>query len=198
MAFIDLISSEMPNWPGFKREICISNSNDKILEKQLQLIEINLGSYYNKYNKTIYKNNKRWQSNKWQEMCSENLFHVSYWNVESNELVCFCSIMPCEESIVEGEMSNIIYLYEIHVAPEWRNQKFGKSILNALKEKLCPKAHLSGIELTVFSSNERAINFYRNNGFTLSYDSPSDKRRRTRTGIRIIRPTYYIMCYVLR
>ncbi|KAH9200343.1 hypothetical protein LQ764DRAFT_210127 [Zygosaccharomyces rouxii] len=106
--------------------------------------------------------------------------------------------MPCEESIVEGEMSNIIYLYEIHVAPEWRNQKFGKSILNALKEKLCPKAHLSGIELTVFSSNERAINFYRNNGFTLSYDSPSDKRRRTRTGIRIIRPTYYIMCYVLR
>lgn len=188
----------MPDWPEFKRQICISNSNDKILEKQLQLIEANLGSYYNKYNKTIYNNNKPWQSNKWQEMSSEDLFHVSYWDRSSDQIVCFCSIMPCEESLVEDTTSDIIYLYEIHVAPEWRNRKLGKTILNALKQNVCPKAHLTGIELTVFSANERAINFYHSNGFSLSYDSPRDKRRRTRTGVKVIRPPYYILCYILR
>ncbi|KAF8203590.1 acyl-CoA N-acyltransferase [Pholiota molesta] len=70
----------------------------------------------------------------------------------------------------EGE--DVIYCYELHVAPSMQGTGLGKSLMKEL-EKLCESYDMEKIVLTVFKANVQAAGFYKAFGFCLDPMSPN-------------------------
>ncbi|CCD26796.1 N-terminal L-serine N(alpha)-acetyltransferase NatD NDAI_0I02270 [Naumovozyma dairenensis CBS 421] len=185
-----------------------------VLNKFLNILDVNLGAKYTKVSKTIYENDKSWKSNKLEEMLSPGLIYVSYWDEKYQEPLLFLSFMLTEGDGFIGTHSNdddenehndqlmsVIYLYEIQILPQLRGQGIGTKLLSVHLHQCCSSLvtkygkdflpyPLVGIELTVFSDNIKAINFYKSIGMKLTPDSPTDEvyqieKRQTRNLRRI-------------
>ncbi|SMN21805.1 similar to Saccharomyces cerevisiae YMR069W NAT4 N alpha-acetyl-transferase, involved in acetylation of the N-terminal residues of histones H4 and H2A [Maudiozyma saulgeensis] len=183
-------------------------------EKLLQLLtilDINLGEKYSKISKLIYENDKPWKINKLNEMKSSGLIYIIY--KLNDEPYLFMSFMLTNEDEFDGKEISVIYLYEIQLLSIIRKQGIGsklinENLLNCSKEiYLVNNKSFIGIELTVFSDNYNAINFYKSIGMKLTPWSPQDtikkiSKRITRSNNKtknvkdtqkiVIKPIYYL------
>ncbi|ERS98467.1 GNAT family acetyltransferase Nat4 [Sporothrix schenckii 1099-18] len=105
----------------------------------------------------------------------------------SAEDVCaFTSLMPTYE---EGHA--VVYCYEIHVSPSLQGSGLGRVLLgfqSIVAHNLGPP--VEKVMLTCFLSNERALRFYKHEGFMTDASAPTTRRlRRGKTFV----PDYTIL-----
>lgn len=204
----------------------VTTSNDRVILKQfLKILDINLGGIYKRVSYQIYDNRKSWKYNKWEEMLSPGLIYVSYWDMDTEDVMLFLSFMLTEEMDVSKRGVNevIVYLYEIQLLPKIRRIGIGQRLMRCLKESSIEynksatniNSRIKAIVLTVFSENEKAINFYRKLQFQFTVGSPRDEpidrianRTRKRQNIdrttttttinqEVIKPIYYLLYLAL-
>ncbi|MDZ4822861.1 MAG: GNAT family N-acetyltransferase [Flavobacteriales bacterium] len=85
---------------------------------------------------------------------------------EVNGESCGYAKLRCKESLAELHSSKHIELARIYVLEKFQQQKIGKRLL----EKCIEQSHALGYEilwLGVWKKNEKAIEFYARNGFTI-------------------------------
>ena len=63
--------------------------------------------------------------------------------------------------------TKISYLSLIAIVPKNQNRKIGRELIN-LYEKISREKEMNVLKLEVFSSNKKAIQFYKNVGFTIT------------------------------
>ncbi|CCE62568.1 hypothetical protein TPHA_0C04180 [Tetrapisispora phaffii CBS 4417] len=153
--------------------------------KILTILDNNLGDIYTIKNKKLYGNSKPWKENKIQEMKTEGLIYVVYHLEDEKKTVSlYLSFTLTKESGFLPDIdvfSPVIYLYEIQLTPEVRNNGLGTKLIAGYLKDCLVDVHenihkdIIGIELTVFSDNTNAIRFYETIGMKLTPDSPNDK-----------------------
>ncbi|KJA29170.1 hypothetical protein HYPSUDRAFT_32547 [Hypholoma sublateritium FD-334 SS-4] len=84
----------------------------------------------------------------------------------TNELLAYTSF---RYEVEEDE--DILYCYELQVAPSAQGKGFGKKLTKEL-EKLCQSNNMEKIVLTVLKANAKAVSFYKAAGFKLDPTSP--------------------------
>lgn len=148
----------------------------------LNLISNTIGSLY----ETV--DGPNWQVQKMSELQEKGLVYISYST--TRELVAFMSI-----KLVLDQNIKQLYLYEIHISPEYQGNRLGTKMINLLHTIANELNKLGGLYsceatgLTVFSANQKAYEWYNLLGYRLSTGSPTDRKLRGKT----IRPNYYIM-----
>lgn len=172
--------------------------SSKQSQECLNLLDVNLGPTYTKVN------GKSWKRNKRKEMKEEGLVYILFY--KETELVGFMSF-----KLLNEDELRVIYLYEIQLAETLRGKRIGTYLI----DKLCEVVEsinnsrvlediwydededdivLTGIGLTVFSSNEGAKKLYDRLGFTLHSDSPKDCLLGNG---KTIKPPYYMLEKIL-
>lgn len=162
----------------------------KALNACLALLEQNLRDHY------LRVNGPDWIDEKRREMTERGLVYVSYQDVGSGNIAAFLSFMITEDEL-ECEDVQVLYLYEIHVSRQYQSLRIGSELLNSfhdLARRLAASndehLHNKATCLTVFSDNDRALQWYCNLGYQLTKDSPRDKVMRNK---KLIKPPYYLM-----
>ncbi|CCH62162.1 hypothetical protein TBLA_0G02220 [Henningerozyma blattae CBS 6284] len=160
---------------------------ENIIKTQIfQLIDENLGKLYKKKSKKIYENDLDWSINKREEMFTSNMIYITYWDCKQNSVALFLSILSCEETYIleNNDQGEVLYLYEIHITKEYQRQGIGERLIkDYLIEKLIKPLKIErqdnnfiGLELTVFSENNDAQNFYFNKiQMQYTFGSPRDE-----------------------
>lgn len=97
----------------------------------------------------------------------------------------FISLMPTLE---EGQP--VIYCYEIHLKPELRGTGLSKLLIRMLESVSAEIEVVDKVMLTVFTCNERALQFYRRCGFERDDISPQPRKLR---GGKIKMPDYEVL-----
>lgn len=82
----------------------------------------------------------------------------------------------------------VLYIYEIHLSQSARGKGLGKRLIN-IAEHVARKIGLDKVMLTCFLSNERALKFYRMQGYDIDSCSPQDRKTRN----KILKADYTIM-----
>ncbi|CDR38857.1 CYFA0S02e07228g1_1 [Cyberlindnera fabianii] len=188
----------------FPKTIALSKTNSSLIASRtiitqatpesiipsLHLLKKTIGALYTKHK------GQNWLSEKIEEMLEEGLTYVTYTTTD-NRLVAFESFVLTED---EGVI--LLYLYEVHVDPEFHGLSIGTTLIESLHglaetirkgEQTFDGVDVSGImgtKLTVFSDNTRALNWYKKLGYVLSDDSPRDRQLR---GKKLVKPSYYLM-----
>lgn len=172
------------------------------INELLDILDNNLGEKYSKVSEDIYGNKLNWKLNKIEEMKTNGLIYIIYFQDDKAKL--FLSIMLTEE---EGlikteptEFSNVIYIYEIQILNEFRGLNLGTRLISDYLVKCCSRIKnicnlpfdFKGIELTVFSDNISAIKFYEKIGMQLTENSPMDNIKLIRSRKILIKPVYYL------
>lgn len=104
------------------------------------------------------------------------------------EILAFLSFMVTYEDGRE-----VIYCYEVHVAPKVQGQGIGMHLMMLLRS-IGVNIGLEKAMLTCFRSNRRALRFYKSIGYKVDENSPRSIRLRTGE----VEPDYYIMSKSLR
>jgi ribosomal protein S18 acetylase RimI-like enzyme len=104
------------------------------------------------------------------------------------EILGFLSFMVTYEDGWE-----VIYCYELHVAPKAQGQRIGEYLL-LLLNATGYKIGLEKAMLTCFRSNHGALRFYKKIGYQVDKNSPLSIRLRT----AVVEPDYYIMSIPLK
>lgn len=155
------------------------------LSAYLDLINTTLGATYEAVD------GPDWTLAKRQEMQECGLVYVSY--KKSDKVVGFVSMR-----LVMDYGLKKLYLYEIHVDPQYQGHGIGKKLmeyvhqLSDLLSQYPEPLKSTGVSLTVFADNTRAYQMYQSLGYHLTDNSPTDKQLRG----KIIRPVFYLMTRV--
>lgn len=191
---------------------------ENVLTELLELLDKNLGAKYSRVNRQLYHNNRQWRDNKWEEMLSLGLVYVVYRGARDKAVLFLSFMLTEEEGVLEAtspSLCSVLYLYEIQIHATMQSKRLGSKLICECLAECCRMIRdtvmglqypFYGIELTVFSDNLKAINFYQKIGMKLAADSPIDKitylqPRRTRqnkdsTARKLVeKPLYYL--YVL-
>lgn len=133
-----------------------------------------------------YENSSRgWNpSAKRKEMRDPDLRYILVRD-SSSHVQAFTSMMPTLE---EGQP--VIYCYEIHLRAELRGTGLAKLLMRLLETVAAAIGVTEKVMLTVFTSNERAVGFYRRCGFERDEISPQPRRLR---GGKVKMPDYEIL-----
>ena len=92
----------------------------------------------------------------------ENHYHLFY----ADEQIAGYSKVLFNEKCPEISDRNISYLSRIYFLPEFYGKGFAHQLL-AFNINLCKENNQKGIWLKVWVKNDRAINFYKNQGFNI-------------------------------
>jgi ribosomal protein S18 acetylase RimI-like enzyme len=90
-------------------------------------------------------------------------------------VLAFLSMMPTVE-----DGTDVLYLYEIHLSPQLRGSGLGSFLMSTFEGAA---EAINGVEktmLTVFTSNQKAVEFYTKRGYEVDPFSPEP--RKTRSG----------------
>lgn len=92
----------------------------------------------------------------------------------------------------------VIYIYEIHLSESVRNLSLGRRLMEIVEDIGVATGKRMAM-LTVFLSNKRGIRFYEKLGYT-KWDEEyiPVKRRRLRSGVKEMKPSYIIMAKDLK
>ncbi|ROW13484.1 hypothetical protein VPNG_04349 [Cytospora leucostoma] len=133
-----------------------------------------------------YENSSRgWNpSAKRKEMRDPDLRYILVRD-SSSCVQAFTSMMPTLE---EGQP--VVYCYEIHLKAELRGTGLAKLLMRLLETVAAGIEVTEKVMLTVFTSNERAVGFYRRCGFGRDEISPQQRRLR---GGKVKMPDYEIL-----
>lgn len=153
----------------------------------------------------LYKSHKgpSWKEDKILELSEVGLVSVWY-SPESKATNCVHALIVFK--MTDLSYGKTLYLYEIQVTPDCQGFHVGSKLISRFHDyafhlqltasEQSPACSHSGFchtdytGLTVFSDNDRALEWYEKLGYTLSDDSPLDKNIRT----RVIKPDYYELC----
>jgi hypothetical protein len=95
--------------------------------------------------------------------------------IYNSPIAAFASYIPhSPESINSTTTINVTYLYELHVAKNFRGTGIGRALMDAVRDDMI----VSGSEalmLTVFNANGSALRFYYRYGFSTVFDDESDE-----------------------
>lgn len=161
----------------------------KLLMKCLDLVDQNLGEIYAK------THGSNWKTAKLDEMKEAGLVYTVLQEKDHDEIAGFLSM----KLVIDYDVP-VIYLYEIQLNINYREQKFGSKALkdfiqlpnqlNANTECCETIGPIIGTALTVFGENARAYKFYRSHGYVYAPSSPRNHRSIDGS---IVKPEYYIL-----
>ncbi|KUI55816.1 N-alpha-acetyltransferase 40 [Cytospora mali] len=136
--------------------------------------------------KQDYENSSRgWNpSAKRKEMRDPDLRYILVRDA-SSQIQGFTSLMPTLE---EGQP--VVYCYEIHLKPALRGTGLSRLLISMLESVAAEIEVMEKVMLTVFTCNERAMQFYRRCGFERDEISPRPRRLR---GGKVKLPDYEIL-----
>jgi len=121
-----------------------------------------------------------------------SLYRASYWGLDLNEkrrelddkdarfllvhddgekLVGYCHIRFGTNDD-DDPIEVVVYVYELQVSSKYQRFGIGRRLME-LVHQITWKAGLAKVMLTVFNSNEKAVRFYKNLGYTIDDTSPS-------------------------
>lgn len=83
----------------------------------------------------------------------------------------------------------VVYIYEIHFAPDWQGKGLGRKLMETV-EAVGKSVGVEKVMLTVFRSNARAVRWYEKLGYVEDEFSP--EARTMRNGV-VKEPTYTIL-----
>ncbi|ROV91523.1 hypothetical protein VMCG_09444 [Cytospora schulzeri] len=151
---------------------------DSALEACFSLVE--------ETSKQDYENSSRgWNpSAKRKEMRDPDLRYILVEDA-SSQIQGFTSLMPTLE---EGQP--VVYCYEIHLKPELRGTGLSRLLIRMLEAVAAGIDVVEKVMLTVFTCNERAMQFYRRCGFERDEISPQLRKLR---GGKVKMPDYEIL-----
>ena len=148
------------------------------LDDCLQLIEETSAEDY-------HRSEMKWvPAKKRNEMMLPDLRYILFYEEASGEasngipyqaLRGFVSFM-----ITYEDGHEVIYVYEIHLKPEWQGKGIGGLLMEAI-EHIGQKVGVQKSMLTVFKSNELAIRFYNKLGYVEDEFSPRPRKLRNGT-----------------
>lgn len=176
----------------------VRSLDDDQFDQIIDLIDLNLGVYYQT------RLGKDWKDEKRDEMEESGLVYILYSilsadNSKLNKLVAFISV-----KLVAELTAKVLYLYEIHIDPAFQSLGIGSTLISGFHD-LAAKLNDSGDDknnvsspyfdnegtgLTVFSDNDRALNWYFKLGYNFTLDSPRDKVLRNK---KVVKPSYYLL-----
>ncbi|KAJ9652494.1 N alpha-acetyl-transferase [Neophaeococcomyces mojaviensis] len=110
-------------------------------------------------------------------------------HTENPDVWGFVSFMVTYEDGFE-----VVYVYEIHLAPKLRGQGIGK-VLMQMVEEIGEKARVNKCMLTVFKANDTALKWYARAGYVVDDFSPGPRILRNGT---VKQPSYLIMSKLLK
>ncbi|ANZ77347.1 BA75_05010T0 [Komagataella pastoris] len=191
----DVVDSMVNTAPGAPSTSIDSGTKFKIftprkenahsIAQAIRLIDRGLGELY------IKVNGPHWLENKVEEATESGLIYLAVEDEALGELRGFISFMHDLDNSLP-----VLYLYEIHVAEQYRNLKLGSDLLtiyHTVGERIVrdwkSSIPLVATSLTVFSENTRALSWYKKQGYEIADHSPKDRQLRNLTR----RPQYYIL-----
>ncbi|KAI5955290.1 NAT4 [Candida jiufengensis] len=193
--------------PGFRTRLeVVDMLQEEEIERFIDIIDENIGDLY------VRNKGSDWREEKEEELTEPGLIYV--WlskeedeeeedkdevdkdedEKETNKFVAYLCFKLC----LDDEDKLVLYLYEIHVVKDYQGQKLGQALINRFHElTLVLKGsannlyeQVEGTALTVFSSNEKALNWYTKMGYRILESSPQGKKLRNG---KITKPSYYLM-----
>ncbi|EMG48277.1 hypothetical protein G210_1162 [Candida maltosa Xu316] len=163
------------------------NLEDDQLQNFIDVIDDNIGDLY------VKNRGPDWKDDKEEEMTEPGLIFV-WFTDDNDELVGYLSFKIC----IDDDDIFVVYLFEIHLTENFQGKKIGQQLIDQFHEfaKLLHNSshnlykNVTATALTVFSENERALNWYKKLNYELTGGSPVD--RKLRNG-KIVKPEYYLM-----
>ncbi|KAJ9606099.1 N alpha-acetyl-transferase [Cladophialophora chaetospira] len=153
------------------------SAGDSLLRECMKLIEQTSAKDYQ-------NSEMKWSTaKKWKEMQLPDMKYIILVTPE-DVVAGFVSFMITYEDGLE-----VLYLYEIHLIPEWQTQGLGRNMLHVV-ECFARNVGVAKVMLTVFRANERAIEWYAKRGYQEDKFSPGPRKLRNGT---IKQPSYTIL-----
>ncbi|BAP73065.1 NAT SF super family protein [Kluyveromyces marxianus] len=164
------------------------NYVNKVLPRCLQILKGNLGSFYEAHGSSVYGyekcgNRDEWVKYKWNEMLEKDLVYITVSDRDNSEEICgFISFALSDSLSSEPEhrpaltrsTKPCLFLYEIHLEKSWQSRGLGSLIFSKILEPLASEMNSPSLELCVFTSNQIALDWYRNMGFKTSITFSKD------------------------
>ncbi|KAF8343167.1 uncharacterized protein EI90DRAFT_2965060 [Cantharellus anzutake] len=111
------------------------------------------------------------------EMFHRAARHLIVRSATSNTTLCGFSTLRFETEIsyvVPERKDDVLYIYEIHVAEDYRRKGIGTFLLS-LAEQLGRKWKMNRLMLTVLLANTTALHHYAKQGFVIDASSPNEQ-----------------------
>lgn len=161
-----------------------------ILDFCLDLVEETSKADYNRSSKKWSRVKKR------KEMLLPEMKYLVFWasplgksKVGGGEKTGFASFM-----ITYEDGHEVLYIYEIHIIPSHQRFGCGGALMDVV-EAIGTEVGVEKAMLTVFKSNQRAVNWYKKRGYVEDEYSPGPKQFRDGTSKE---PTYLILSKPLK
>lgn len=155
-----------------------SDISPQLLEQCLKLIEQTSAQHYQ-------SSEMKWSvSKKRKEMRLPDMRYIILADKATLNLAGFISFMITYEDGYE-----VVYIYEIHFAPDWKGKGLGKKLVN-LVESIGQNVGVTKAMLTVFRANNRAVDWYHRLGYKEDEFSPGPRKLRNGTTKE---PSYIIL-----
>ena len=122
---------------------------------------------------------------------------LRYMLIRANDVDSVPSALPlgfASFMLTYEDGREVVYVYEIHLAAELRGSGMGKRLMHMI-EQAGQRAGMEASMLTVFTSNERALAFYKRLGYKVDDYSPEARVFRNGT---VKEPDYVILSKSLR
>lgn len=160
--------------------LTVENLSPLKMSAALELVLENLEHHY------VHANGPDWRAEKTDEMKESGLVYVTYFLGDTLGAFVSCKLVVENHRVV-------LYLYEIHLAKHMQGLGHGSRLMAsfhaAARSLSSTEFGCTGTNLTVFSANARARDWYFHLGYDYTEDSPRDKKLRG----RIIRPDIYLL-----
>ncbi|CDO94904.1 unnamed protein product [Kluyveromyces dobzhanskii CBS 2104] len=154
---------------------------DAILPSCLGIIKDTLGKFYEAHGSSIYHfddDNGNWVQYKWGEMLEKDLVYIVFFERSAggppNGIVGFVSLAlsdPLDPESAQltdfGSSRPRLFLYEIHLRPEYQSRGIGSSVFDRLLVPMARDLACPSIEICVFTTNKVAMRWYQGLGFQL-------------------------------
>lgn len=157
----------------------LATTDDVRVESFVDMIDATMGELYTKHR------GRHWKMEKLVEAREPGLVYI--WLQDQSAIVGYLSV-----KVVLNEGQNVLYLYEIHIDPAAHGRGWGSHLISCyhrLALRIAKPTPLDSTCLTVFADNDRALKWYRDLGYKLAENSPTDRKLRG----SIKRPSYYIL-----